>query len=232
MERDAATAGVDVADQTWAVPYLPIDPKDVGRTYEAVIRVNCSPARAAWPTSCAPSTTSTCRAGCRSSSARSCRRAPTSDGGEVSPAQMWEAFEAEYLAPRTPLALNSHHTVVGRRQRRRARRQRLPRRREEDAARHRQRPDRGLRRRARHRRARGPGPRLRRARPVGGWRRPGRGLRGVRDRRADRSGAWASTPTSSPRPSRPSSRPSTAPPSGSTALSIASRCHWSFVSRL
>jgi 2-isopropylmalate synthase len=24
----------------WAVPYLPIDPKDVGRTYEAVIRVN------------------------------------------------------------------------------------------------------------------------------------------------------------------------------------------------
>jgi 2-isopropylmalate synthase len=32
------------------------------------------------------------------------------DGGEVSPAQMWEAFEAEYLARRTPIALNSHHT--------------------------------------------------------------------------------------------------------------------------
>ena len=40
LERDAAAAGVDVDDAAWAVPYLPIDPKDVGRTYEAVIRVN------------------------------------------------------------------------------------------------------------------------------------------------------------------------------------------------
>ena len=40
MERDAAAAGVGVDDLPWAVPYLPIDPRDVGRTYEAVIRVN------------------------------------------------------------------------------------------------------------------------------------------------------------------------------------------------
>jgi 2-isopropylmalate synthase len=40
LERDAAAAGVPVEDMTWDVPYLPIDPKDVGRTYEAVIRVN------------------------------------------------------------------------------------------------------------------------------------------------------------------------------------------------
>ena len=40
MERDAATAGVPVDEFRWGVPYLPIDPKDVGRTYEAVIRVN------------------------------------------------------------------------------------------------------------------------------------------------------------------------------------------------
>ena len=37
---DAAAAGVDVDDLAWGVPYLPIDPQDVGRTYEAVIRVN------------------------------------------------------------------------------------------------------------------------------------------------------------------------------------------------
>jgi 2-isopropylmalate synthase len=35
---DAEGAGVD--DIVWAVPYLPIDPKDVGRSYEAIIRVN------------------------------------------------------------------------------------------------------------------------------------------------------------------------------------------------
>ena len=40
LERDAAAAGVPVDEFTWAVPYLPIDPKDIGRTYEAVIRVN------------------------------------------------------------------------------------------------------------------------------------------------------------------------------------------------
>ena len=40
VERDAAAAGTPVRDFAWAVPYLAIDPQDVGRTYEAVIRVN------------------------------------------------------------------------------------------------------------------------------------------------------------------------------------------------
>ena len=40
MEANAAKKGVDVDDLLWAVPYLPIDPRDVGRSYEAVIRVN------------------------------------------------------------------------------------------------------------------------------------------------------------------------------------------------
>ena len=40
MEADAKAAGKSVNEFSWAVPYLPIDPKDVGRNYEAVIRVN------------------------------------------------------------------------------------------------------------------------------------------------------------------------------------------------
>ncbi len=40
LAKDAAAAGVSVDEYTWGVPYLPIDPKDVGRSYEAVIRVN------------------------------------------------------------------------------------------------------------------------------------------------------------------------------------------------
>ena len=40
MEAKAQAAGKSVDDLVWAVPYLPIDPRDVGRTYEAVIRVN------------------------------------------------------------------------------------------------------------------------------------------------------------------------------------------------
>ena len=40
MEEDARAQGVTVDEMQWGVPYLPIDPKDLGRSYEAVIRVN------------------------------------------------------------------------------------------------------------------------------------------------------------------------------------------------
>jgi len=40
MDAAAQAAGKSVDEMTWAVPYLPIDPKDLGRSYEAVIRVN------------------------------------------------------------------------------------------------------------------------------------------------------------------------------------------------
>ncbi|MBU4215429.1 MAG: 2-isopropylmalate synthase, partial [Actinobacteria bacterium] len=40
MAKDAAAAGVGVDDLVWAVPYLPVDPRDVGRSYDAIIRVN------------------------------------------------------------------------------------------------------------------------------------------------------------------------------------------------
>ena len=40
LERQAQEKGVPVGELPWEAPYLPIDPKDVGRSYEAVIRVN------------------------------------------------------------------------------------------------------------------------------------------------------------------------------------------------
>jgi 2-isopropylmalate synthase len=40
MEARAKSEGVSVDDLVWGVPYLPVDPKDLGRSYEAVIRVN------------------------------------------------------------------------------------------------------------------------------------------------------------------------------------------------
>ena len=40
LDRDAAAAGRPVERQAWAVPYLTIDPGDIGRSYEAVIRLN------------------------------------------------------------------------------------------------------------------------------------------------------------------------------------------------
>ena len=147
-----------------------------------------------------PSTTSTCRAGCRSSSARSSRRAPTPRAARSSPAQMWEAFEAEYLARRTPIALNSHHTSSAADDRRRARRQRRTwTARSSPLARARQRPDRGVRRRAGHGRARRPGARLRRARAVRPAATPRRRPTSSARSASGSCGASASTRTSSPR---------------------------------
>ncbi len=40
MHKESQDKGVHIDELVWAVPYLPIDPKDVGRSYEAVIRVN------------------------------------------------------------------------------------------------------------------------------------------------------------------------------------------------
>ncbi len=40
MHKESKDKGVHIDELVWAVPYLPIDPKDVGRSYEAVIRVN------------------------------------------------------------------------------------------------------------------------------------------------------------------------------------------------
>uniref|UniRef100_A0AAU3GXV3 2-isopropylmalate synthase n=1 Tax=Streptomyces sp. NBC_01401 TaxID=2903854 RepID=A0AAU3GXV3_9ACTN len=40
LEAEAAAAGESVRDRPWRMPYLPIDPMDVGRDYEAVVRIN------------------------------------------------------------------------------------------------------------------------------------------------------------------------------------------------
>ncbi|MET4159366.1 2-isopropylmalate synthase [Agromyces sp. PvR057] len=40
MAAEAERRGANVDDLEWAVPYLPVDPRDLGRSYEAVIRVN------------------------------------------------------------------------------------------------------------------------------------------------------------------------------------------------
>jgi 2-isopropylmalate synthase len=57
--------------QHWDVPYLTIDPADIGREYREVIRVNSSPARAAWRTCSKANSASSCPRTCSASSARS-----------------------------------------------------------------------------------------------------------------------------------------------------------------
>jgi 2-isopropylmalate synthase len=100
MERDAAEAGVGVDDLPWAVPYLPIDPKDIGRSYEAVIRVNSQSGKGgvAYLLKNEHSLDLPRRAQIEFSGV--IQRRTETQGGEVSGAQLWSVFQDEYLPTR------------------------------------------------------------------------------------------------------------------------------------
>ncbi|MGZ4611548.1 MAG: 2-isopropylmalate synthase [Actinomycetes bacterium] len=110
MERDAAATGRPVDDFTWAVPYLPIDPKDVGRTYEAVIRVNSQSGKGGVAYIMKTEHHLDLPRRLQIEFSQVIQAHTEADGGEVSPQRMWEIFDFEYLARRAPIALNSHHT--------------------------------------------------------------------------------------------------------------------------
>jgi 2-isopropylmalate synthase len=109
FENDAAQAGVDVAEFAWAVPYLPIDPRDVGRTYEAVIRVNSQSGKGGVAYIMKAEHHLDLPRRLQIEFSRVVQARTDAEGGEVTPAQMWEAFAAEYLAA-GQVALRAHHT--------------------------------------------------------------------------------------------------------------------------
>jgi 2-isopropylmalate synthase len=106
-EADAAAAGADVAEFAWAVPYLPIDPRDVGRTYEAVIRVNSQSGKGGVAYIMKAEHHLDLPRRLQIEFSRVIQARTDADGGEVTPAQMWEAFAAEYLAA-GPMELRAH----------------------------------------------------------------------------------------------------------------------------
>jgi 2-isopropylmalate synthase len=109
LEQDAAAIGVPLREFRWAVPYLAIDPADVGRTYEAVIRVNSQSGKGGVAYIMKAEHQLDLPRRLQIEFSRVVQAHTDAEGGEVSPAQMWQAFSAEYLAE-GPAALLSHHT--------------------------------------------------------------------------------------------------------------------------
>ncbi|HEU5353321.1 MAG TPA: 2-isopropylmalate synthase [Actinocrinis sp.] len=97
LERDAAAAGKTVDEIVWAVPYLPIDPKDVGRTYEAVIRVNSQSGKGGVAYIMKTDHQLDLPRRLQIEFSQVVQAKTDADGGEVSPAQIWAAFADEYL---------------------------------------------------------------------------------------------------------------------------------------
>src|SRR4051794_4475862 len=110
LERDAADAGVPLDEFTWGVPYLPIDPKDVGRGYEAVIRVNSQSGKGGTAYVLKNDYRLDLPRRMQIEFARAVQEIADADGGEIAPERIWELFRATYLDRAEPLKL-SHYSV-------------------------------------------------------------------------------------------------------------------------
>ncbi len=109
LENRAREQGVGMREMTWEAPYLPIDPHDVGRTYEAVIRVNSQSGKGGVAYIMKSDHNLDLPRRLQMEFSRIVQQQTDSEGGEVSPSQMWEVFQRTYLAD-GPLRLDSVHT--------------------------------------------------------------------------------------------------------------------------
>ncbi len=112
LDRIAAEAGTPVTEIPWEAPYLPIDPKDVGRTYEAVIRVNSQSGKGgvAYVLKAEHSLDLPRRAQIEFS--RVIQQRTDAQGGEVTPEEIWSIFRAEYLDRDQPYSLERWTSVT------------------------------------------------------------------------------------------------------------------------
>jgi 2-isopropylmalate synthase len=116
MAADADEAGKDVDALIWGVPYLPIDPKDVGRSYEAVIRVNSQSGKGgvAYLLKSEHSLDLPRRLQIEFSGV--VQKYTDESGGEVSAGEIWDIFTDEYLPnPAKPwgrVSLRGHQNVA------------------------------------------------------------------------------------------------------------------------
>ncbi|MBC6446942.1 2-isopropylmalate synthase [Actinokineospora xionganensis] len=105
MRVDADAAGVGVDDHPWEVPYLPIDPKDIGRSYEAVIRVNSQSGKGGVAYVMKTEHQLKLPRRLQIEFSQVIQAVTDSEGGEVSPKEMWDVFAGEYLDRISPLRL-------------------------------------------------------------------------------------------------------------------------------
>src|ERR671910_110753 len=110
LEADAQAAGTPVDQMPWAVPYLPIDPKDVGRSYEAVIRVNSQSGKGGVAYLMKTEHALDLPRRLQIEFSQVVQRVTDSSGGEIDAGQLWSIFSAEYLT-KGPVRLVGHESA-------------------------------------------------------------------------------------------------------------------------
>jgi 2-isopropylmalate synthase len=97
LEKDAKSAGKHVHEIAWAVPYLPIDPKDIGRSYDAVIRVNSQSGKGGVSYLMKNEYHLDLPRRLQIEFSQAVQAKTDAQGGEVSATDLWTSFEDEYL---------------------------------------------------------------------------------------------------------------------------------------
>jgi 2-isopropylmalate synthase len=113
LERDAAAAGVPVDEFPWEVPYLPLDPKDVGRGYEAVIRVNSQSGKGGTAYVLKNDYRLDLPRRMQIEFARVVQEIADADGGEIAPERIWDLFRRTYVEALEPLQLHRYSVDSG-----------------------------------------------------------------------------------------------------------------------
>ena len=93
----------DIREATWEVPYLPIDPKDIGRTYEAVIRVNSQSGKGGVAYIMKTDHNLDLPRPMQVEFSSVVQAVTDAEGGEVNPKAMWDIFAGEYLDRVAPI---------------------------------------------------------------------------------------------------------------------------------
>ncbi len=96
-------------DGIWEVPYLPVDPADLGRTYESIIRINSQSGKGgiAYLLETEHGLVMPRRLQVEFSAA--VQHITDETGAEMTASDIWNAFKAEYLDLKSPLAYVEHH---------------------------------------------------------------------------------------------------------------------------
>ncbi|HEX6472671.1 MAG TPA: 2-isopropylmalate synthase [Streptosporangiaceae bacterium] len=102
LARTAARSGMSPSAERWEVPYLPIDPRDIGRTYEAIVRVNSQSGKGGVAYVMRTWHGLTLPYGLKADFAKVVQVHSEALGGEVRPALMWRIFAGEYLRDEQP----------------------------------------------------------------------------------------------------------------------------------
>jgi 2-isopropylmalate synthase len=99
MESDLAadSSATSIDDLVWGVPYLPIDPHDIGRSYEAVVRVNSQSGKGGVAYILKSEHHLDLPRRLQIEFSGVIQKRADVVGGEISPAALWSAFQDEYL---------------------------------------------------------------------------------------------------------------------------------------